>query len=871
VSVLCARFRQAVLLALLGGLFGAMPRAAYAQPTTAEEERLQILTEPDAIKKKLEKDKSRPPLEFFRSHVAPFEVLPYVKAFHWSTLTLELKANDDDYEGFLQTYPVKLPGMPHEVTYRREARLLKEQPAHLPMQVMLTRPVPKEWPLDLVRSGALRPDASWQASLLTLEPHQMLLVVLSKEATNQFAAWNRMSALIPGNAEREGGDLEKLRYYRLVLPQEPDKILLSPHPLTWSTLSHIIWDGMPPDMLSVSQQQALLDWLHWGGQLIFTGGAGQPFTLFRESFLGPYLPAAATGETIALAEEDLRPLSQSYRPPVHPGSASDQSQPVPLTTAEAIERFSRSYQPAVMIRPAPKRPVHLAVLRPEPGAATIPLGESSPRLLAVERRVGRGRVTMLTINPNDPALLAWPGLDTLVRRVILRRPEEPIVGAGGFDGISFQPPSRGRLYGQDLSWYRIASRDSAGAAAPPPAAAIPDPDRPPIAERADDPDAETPWNKLAGVADWRDTARLPQLARELLKAASGISIPSPHFVLRVLLAYLIAIVPLNWLVCRFVLNRREWAWLVVPVVALGFAIGVERVAARHVGYDIACDEIDLLELHGDYTRAHLSRLASLYTTGRSSFVIAYPNDPTAVVLPFASGESIRSEEISSSSLACYPVPALVGFAVPPRSLAMFRAEQMLSLKGSIRLEGDGEKRRVQNDTGLELRDAVLVDLAGADERREQFLGTIGPGSAVDIDSSEGLPLPERVDAGSGPDPNPFLNELRTGFERRDQNQGELRLVAWISGPVAGQAIDPAVDRHRGFTAVLVHLKSGSPPSPDGPRYNLLANDSEKAALDALRRQRHNDPGPERMRSVARGRRPTPRGIPPSMRVRSSGP
>ena len=35
-------------------------------------------------------------------------------------------------------------------------------------------------------------------------------------------------------------------------------------------------------------------------------------------------------------------------------------------------------------------------------------------------------------------------------------------------------------------------------------------------------------------------------------------------------------------------------------------------------------------------------------------------------------------------------------------------------------------------------------------------------------------------------------------------------------------IEPAVDRHRGFTAVLVHLRSGSPPSPDGRRYNRLA-------------------------------------------------
>ncbi len=122
----------------------------------------------------------------------------------------------------------------------------------------------------------------------------MLVLILSKDATNQFAAWNRMAAMIPMGAERDSTrDLDRQRYYRLVLPMEPDKPPLSSHPLTWTTISHVVWDGLPPDVLSVSQQQAILDWLHWGGQLIFTGGAGQSYAIYHDSFLGPYLPADA--------------------------------------------------------------------------------------------------------------------------------------------------------------------------------------------------------------------------------------------------------------------------------------------------------------------------------------------------------------------------------------------------------------------------------------------------------------------------------------------------------------------------------------------------------------------------------------------------
>ena len=64
---------------------------------------------------------------------------------------------------------------------------------------------------------------------------------------------------------------------------------------------------------------------------------------------------------------------------------------------------------------------------------------------------------------------------------------------------------------------------------------------------------------------------------------------------------------------------------------------------------------------------------------------------------------------------------------------MFRAEQMLTLSGAIRLEEEGGKRRVVNGGELELRDAILIDQAGPDERRERWLGTIAAGATVEID------------------------------------------------------------------------------------------------------------------------------------------
>ena len=75
-------------------------------------------------------------------------------------------------------------------------------------------------------------------------------------------------------------------------------------------------------------------------------------------------------------------------------------------------------------------------------------------------------------------------------------------------------------------------------------------------------------------------------------------------------------------------------------------------------------------------------------------------------------------------------------------------------------------------------------------------------------------------------------------------------------------IEPAVDRRRGFTAVMVHLRSGSPPSPDGLVYNRLAGGepavearypTRRKILEALDRRR----GRQRPELRRLGRREVP--------------
>ena len=98
-----------------------------------------------------------------------------------------------------------LAGMPQEMVYAREARLVKEQRARLGMQLML--PAHPQGEGAQPRTGPARRDpprrALAGAACGRCHPHQMLVVVLSKDSTNQYAAWNRLGGFVPSSAERE--------------------------------------------------------------------------------------------------------------------------------------------------------------------------------------------------------------------------------------------------------------------------------------------------------------------------------------------------------------------------------------------------------------------------------------------------------------------------------------------------------------------------------------------------------------------------------------------------------------------------------------------------------------------------------------------
>jgi hypothetical protein len=787
----------------------------------------------DKAKKKIQ----RPPFEFSRNQVAPFDILPWIKPHQWSTLTLEVRANGNRYEGVLQTATdiagrpqIPLLDMPRAIIYQRDALLPADQTVSRSLQVMLPA-IPRRLLLELNRPGSIRPDLAFEAILQKLEPHQMLVPVLSLDPA-AYSAWSKKLATLPASGETGSNEIERQRYYRLVFPMDPSRPNLSPHSLTWTTTSHLIWDGLAPETLSsgeFSQQQALVDWLHWGGQLVVVA-SGPSSAGLEQSFLAPYLPAIVTGAGDQLEADDLKSMAEAYPPPLTVDKLVDYR--VGMAENGPRTGIPPRYQAVDMLDPAPNQPLYIARLEPKEdlGTAVVPLGDAANHILAVERRVGRGRVIMLAVNPNDPTLAKWLGLESLIRRLLLRRPEETWVSGGA-------NPAYALLPGTELSWVRFLSRDLGAE----PAGNENDPN-----EVALPTDLALPRQP---VAAWIDTScELPKRTRDTLERASGITIPGSPFVLRVLIAYIVSLVPLNWLISRFLFRRREVAWLIAPVLALGFAYGVERAAAVDIGFDIACDEIDVVEIQAEYPRAHVSRFTSLYSSGRNEFSIDQPDNPTALALPMRAYQSLRGEEIRSSTFEWSGEPKLGDFLVQPRSLAMFRAEAMVDLGGGIMLEGDASTGKLINGTPLELLDAVLVDV---DRNLVSPLGTLAAWPAQNADASSAH-IAELASAAWGSseatthsatalekdawaDVPSYLASLRDYRWKYPSEQGELRLVAWAREPMPGLKIAPKVDRHRGVRLVVAHFRfevprDNQPPYfSNGPTKSVRADDRNKPA------------------------------------------
>ena len=659
-----------------------------------------------------EKKKPKPDFQFMPVRVQPTDVnsnFNYVKPGHWTSAVQPVIANNFNFHGELETavrdnkdQPIPLANTRFQLATSRPTNLPKGQIKfidtvyHVPEYKTDSGDAKQVRLYSRLRSSngveVFRPTVDITSYM---PAYQYYFVVLAAKP-DQYNYLGTLPSISPAHDPFRGST--QTLFYRVVAPQikgpRGQAVLLPANPLAWSSIAYVLWDELNPDDMTLGQKRAMTDWLHLGGQLIISGPTSLDM-LQKSELLGPHLPVKKT-DTVELTQADFGELNDRWS----------------LSDAKTSNRLTL------------KTTAMLGVKWKLVGDGTEMSGTGG---LVAERRVGRGRIVVTAFPLTSRQVVNWGSFDSFFNGCLLRRPARrfrkiEVDLTSGDPNPSFQWAKHTHdryVYDSRFSTtFRIFSRDIGLPASVQSTSQknyeqevaentprrqtgmiFPQDEPAPIHDRyfGDHPSDDS-WHfqgygdlaRQHGVGRWNDTryASATSAARLALKDAAGISIPKADFVYKALAAYLFVLVPLNWIVFRCI-GRVEWAWIAAPVIAIVGAVAVVRMVQLDIGFVRSRTEIGILEVHGGYPRAHLTRYTALYTSLSTGFNMKF-RDPGALALPLANpdfnlgfNESPRTVHFHRANEV-----GLTGFQVNSNSTGMVHSEEVYRLNGSISLEGN---------------------------------------------------------------------------------------------------------------------------------------------------------------------------------------
>ncbi len=358
---------------------------------------------------------------------------------------------------------------------------------------------------------------------------------------------------------------ERITPHRILDLKEDDLATQFPSRMyAMTSMSHLLIHDGSPSLLNLEQQQAVIDWLHFGGTIVINGIDG--LDRVESSFLREYSPIANTS-TSTWSDEDSATINDVWTIP----RVNDPS-PIPFTPLRAFPKLTGQLTE---------------------GSRWIETLEG----LVAERMIGRGRIVLTTFSMNEPSFLRWPSYSSLVHNAILRMPSRTVskpesestptapvnsnapigsstigeldfvpaldtVYSGDYQGTELNPlhSTRLRIWARDLDSSTSFKR---------------------IKEQGND-----PQGNLLGASSLFPSERKQASALELViicpierERESGRIIrnyrPKIRTIVWLLLGYLIILVPINWAVFRLT-GKVEYAWVMAPIIAVVGAFVVAR-------------------------------------------------------------------------------------------------------------------------------------------------------------------------------------------------------------------------------------------------------------------------------------------------------
>ncbi|ADB18457.1 hypothetical protein Psta_3802 [Pirellula staleyi DSM 6068] len=866
------------------GCSGCTQTTAKTEDELAEEEK----------KKKKKAEKPKPNFEMPPAQLLPYDEaiaaqrkVMFVKPGHWIATRQLVKANNFDFAGEIETAavdrnrnPLDVDHTNYSVSMRTPAVLAKGRAKQVETLYYLPRPENSLSATYNLTSelhaarGSSQPEISGPLAS-TMKEYEYYFVVLAANP-NSYLYLDKLNTI--EITQGDTLDTESVtRHYRVLRPKTDRSVPLPSSALTWTSIAYVLWDDIDPAVLTTEQQKAMLDWIHFGGQLIVSGPGS--LEKLKGSFLDPYLPADAT-QSRRLEQSNFDEINAVWSLP---------------TTNKNVKQSPR-------ITILEEKPLLGVELRKRPDADYL----ASTGEMVIERRVGGGRIVATAFTLTDLRIRAWLNFDGFLNCCLMRRPprkfsqDEYAMLTANWSveslPLGLTDPrlvSTIRYFSRDIGHLREAGRPDdtipsplspnnpsvqlpggtlplnlpmagggmTGAApttiTPPPNFSNPafPPVAPPVtAGAAASPELSPPTTRTlqevddwhfagyraapqSGVGGWNDFSGAADAARSALRDAAGIKIPQASFVLRVLAVYLLLLVPVNWFVF-WIIGRVEWAWAAAPVIAIIGALVVIRMAQLDIGFARNRTEIAILELQGRYERGHLSRYTALYSSLSDTYEIAF-DENSAVALPFAIDVNYRRRAtVLPTRLHFYSdkQQRLTDFSVQSNSTDVLHSESMHSLQGAITLLGDEAKGfSVRNETELTIRDcgivrnvagklkvAYLSELPSGTTRQLKFVdakeGATGPAEWKDSYVMSGETADRETDKGTVR----LYRLVRLATERMAILPGDMRLVGWTDEAIGGCTIRPTAPQSSSTTLVITHLKRGSLP-PAQTDVNIAAD------------------------------------------------
>ncbi len=248
---------------------------------------------------------------------------------------------------------------------------------------------------------------------------------------------------------------------------------------------------------------------------------------------------------------------------------------------------------------------------------------------------------------------------------------------------------------------------------------------------ADTTAAEGLWRRLlpargSGGPTLTDDSQIVQATSQL----PALALPPIGSLALLLGAYIVLIGPINYIVLRR-LDRREWAWVTMPVLIATFAAGAYGFGSALRGSDVIINEVAIVRGAPGTTEGSAQVYLGVFSPARGTYQLRIPGG--ALLSSPLSGEPFNGDGTSAALDVLEGDPARVrGLDVGFGSLRTVRAETAAPVplvQTDLRMEDGRLKGTVKNASSEVLQNPAVV-LGGT----VAVLGDLAPGQQLSVDT-----------------------------------------------------------------------------------------------------------------------------------------